>query len=56
MTEQSSGVTEDGVDSPGQTEVCHLDVHLGADQTVPGGQVPVDVVVPLQIRHAFTHL
>lgn len=41
---------------PGEAEVGDFDVGFGADQAVSGGQVPVYVVVPLQVGHALTHL
>ena len=34
----------------------YLDHILGADETVSGGEVPVDVVVPLQVGHPSAHL
>ena len=34
----------------------YLDHILCADETVPGGEVPVDVVVPLQVGHPSAHL
>ena len=39
-----------------KAKVSNLHNILCPDQTVPGGQVPVDVVVPLQVGHAPAHL
>ena len=41
---------------PGQPEVGHLDGVVLPDQHVPGRQVTVDVVLPLQVRHPASNL
>lgn len=41
---------------PGQTEVCDLAHQVVAHQDVGGAQVPVDVVHPLDERHAVGDL
>ena len=43
-------------DEPGQPKVGHLADVVVSDEDVSCGQVPVDVVVQLQVRHARRHL
>ena len=41
---------------PGQAEISHFDFASVADQAVACGQVAVDVVLGLQVRHSITDL
>lgn len=43
-------------EDPGQAEVGHLADVVLAHQDVPGRQIPVDVVLQLQVGHAGRHL
>lgn len=45
-----------GLDDPGQAKVCDLAVQRLVDQDVGSPQVPVDVVLPLDVGHAFRYL
>ena len=39
-----------------ETKVCYLDNAIGADEDVPGGEVPVDAAVGVEPLHAPGHL
>ena len=39
-----------------ETKVCYLDHAIGADEDVPGGEVPVDAAVGVEPLHAPGHL